>query len=266
MLKAPSEFIIVFIMISVLLLLGMVVFISVVIYRYQQKQNAYFKDIEALKASHENALLQAQVEVQEQTIQNMSQEIHDNIGQKLTLAKLYLNTIEFANTQKSSLQVHDAVDIIGAAIDNLTSLSRSMSSEAILKNGLREALQFETDRLRKTGLYSICFSATDEPAFLDKHTELLVFRMVQEALNNIIKHAGASVIDINLYCSSNLLTVEISDDGNGFNMDEKIAGSGLQNIHKRARMLQGHVTISSDINAGTEIKIEIPLYEIDKTN
>ncbi len=260
MLKAPTEFIIVFIVVSVMLILGMAVFIATIIYRYQQKQNAYFKDIETLKISHENILLQSQLEIQEQTFQTISREIHDNIGQKLTLAKLYLHTFDFADMKKARLQVNDTIDIISEVITHLSDLSRSMSSEIILSNGLIKALEFEAVQLAKPGVHTINFSATGNPIYLDIDTELLLFRMVQEALNNIVKHAEATVIHIKLYNAANQLVIQIHDNGKGFNITETRPGTGLQNIKKRAAMLKGYVSInSSDI--GTKIKIEIPMYD-----
>lgn len=258
MLKAPSAFIIVFIVVSVILILAMAIFILMIIYRYQQRQNIYFKGIETLKTSHENTLLQSQLEMQEHTFQTISREIHDNIGQKLTLAKLYLNTLNFADTAKVRLQINDSVDIIGETISELSDLSRSMSSEIIVNNGLIKALEFETAQLAKSGMYTINFSVTGNPVFVDTNTALVVFRMVQEALNNIIKHAAAFVIDINLHYTNNLLTVQIHDNGRGFNIAETRHGTGLQNIKKRATLLKGNITISSSAGEGTKIKIEIP--------
>jgi two-component system, NarL family, sensor kinase len=103
MFDKTDQSIIIFIITSALLILLLIGFITTIIYRYQQKQNAYFKDIETLKTSHENSLLQAQLEIQEQTFQNISREIHDSIGQKLTLAKLHLNTLEYNNRDKTIL-------------------------------------------------------------------------------------------------------------------------------------------------------------------
>src|SRR5690349_4385008 len=191
MLKAPTEFLVAFIIISVILILGLVAFISAIIYRYQKKQNAYFKDIEALKVSHQNSLLQSQLEIQEQTFQNISREIHDNIGQKLTLAKLHLNTLGYDDIEKTTIQVNDSVTMISEAINDLSDLSRSMNSEIILNNGLIKALEFEAVQITKSGKYKISFSATGNPVFLDANTELVLFRIVQEALTNIIKHACA---------------------------------------------------------------------------
>jgi signal transduction histidine kinase len=206
-------------------------------------------------------MLQSQLELQEQTFQNISREIHDNIGQKLTLAKLYLNTLNHADTDKAMEQLNDSVNMIGEAINSLSDISRSMSSEIILNNGLIKALEFEAAQLTKTGIYKINFSATGNQVFMDNNTELVLFRIVQEALNNIVKHADASIIDINLHYSSSLLTVQINDNGKGFYTNETEAGTGLQNIKKRAGILKGNLTLNSTINTGTQIKIEIPLYE-----
>lgn len=264
MLKAPTEFIAIFILISVLLILVLVVFISTIIYRYQQKQNTYLKDIESLNTSHENTLLKSQLEIQEQTFQKISREIHDNIGQKLTLAKLHLNTLLYADISKTVSQVSDSVNMIGEAINDLSDISRSMSSEILLSNGLIEAVELEINQVTKTGLYEMNFSVTGNPVFLSTETELVLFRIVQEVLNNIIKHANASVIDINLHYGNALLTMQIKDNGQGFCNNEIHSGTGLRNIKKRTDILQGHFGIDSSINVGTHITIEIPLHESSK--
>ena len=243
-----------------ILLLLFISFIITIVYKYQQKQNSHYKDIESLKVSYENNLLQSQLEIQEQTFQNISREIHDNIGQKLTLAKLYLNTLDFEENDKKSLQVNNSVNIIGEAINDLSDLSHSMSSEIILNNGLIKALEFEAVQLTKSGMYKICFSATGNPVFMDTNTELMLFRVVQEVLNNIVKHADASEIDINLHYTDALLIIEIEDNGKGFYTGKTWAGTGLQNIKKRTNILKGNFNINSTIDVGTQIKIEIPFY------
>ncbi len=255
-----TQGIIVFFIGITFLLLLFISFIVTIVYKYQQKQNIYFKDLEELKASHENALLQSQLEMQEQTIQNLSREIHDNIGQKLTLAKLHLNTLDYADSHKTILQVNDSVNMISEAIKDLSDLSHSMSNEIILNNGLIKGLEFEAALLEKSGIYKINFSTTGNPIFMNANTELVLFRIVQESLNNIVKHAGASVIDILLHYNTTLLTMEIHDNGNGFDPDLARLGTGLQNIKKRAAILKGDLKIYST-NTGTKIKIEIPLDE-----
>lgn len=261
MLKAPTEFIIIFIIVSVIFMLALVFFIFLLVYKYQQKQNAYFRDIEALKDSHKNALLQSQLEIQEQTILNISREIHDNIGQKLTLAKLHLNTLGYESTEKQPVEVKDSIMMISEAINDLTNLSRSMNSDILLNNGLIRALEHEAELLTKSGLYEINLQVSGDPVFLDASSELILFRIVQEAVNNIIKHAAASVIEIGLHYGNELLIMSVADNGKGFQADQNHYGAGLLNMKKRAAMLKGVLQVSSIPNLSTQIKIEIPIYE-----
>ena len=204
-------------------------------------------------------MLQSQLEIQEQTFQNISREIHDNIGQKLSLVKLYFNTLNYSNSDKTALQVADSVNIISQAINDLSDLSRSLSSENILNNGLIHALKFEVAQLKNLGKYEVNFSTSDNSVFLNGQSELVIFRIVQEALNNIIKHAAADIINIELQYNSQLLTINIIDNGKGFKSNSISNGIGLLNMKKRAKILNGNLVINSIPGVHTQIKIEIPV-------
>ncbi|MBS1509854.1 MAG: sensor histidine kinase [Bacteroidetes bacterium] len=265
MFDKTDQSIIIFVLASLLLILILITFIAIIFYRYQQKQNAYFKDIEALKIAHENAILQSQLEIQEQTFQHISREIHDNIGQKLTLAKLHLNTLNYSSVEETLQVVTDSVNIIGEAINDLSDLSHSMSSEMLLNNGLINALEFEVEQLQKTGLYQIQFSVNGNAVFLSAQTELVLFRIVQESVNNIIKHASATAIKLQLEYETGNLLLYIHDNGIGFNTDGKFSGTGLPNIKKRVALLNGRLDIESTKGNGTQITITIPINENDNT-
>lgn len=261
MFNKADQSIIIFVLTSLFLILLLVSFISTILYKYKQKQNAYLKSLEELKIAHENQLLQTQLEIQELTFQNISREIHDNIGQKLSLAKLHLNTLNYGFLEKTAHTVTDTVNMISEAINDLSNLSRSMSSENILNNGLIKALEFEVEQLIKPGIFQVKFSTTGYPIFLDANIELVLFRIVQEAINNIIKHAAASCIDIELHYAEDLLKIKISDNGKGFNLDTISNGTGLLNMKKRAKMLNGTLEIKSFPDIHTQIIIEIPVHE-----
>lgn len=262
MFNSPTEVAIVFLIVCTLLIALLIGFITTMIYRYQQKQNKYYKDLEELKINHANEMLQSQLEIQEQTFENISREIHDNIGQKLTLAKLHLNTLHIKNTEKATIQLNDSITIISEAINDLSDISRSMSSEIILNNGIVKALEFEISQLKKSSLYEIDLEVTGNPVFLESQKELVLFRIIQEALNNIMKHSYASSILIGLHYDEHLLLLTISDDGKGFASEiisEK--GTGIANMKRRAGLLNGIFTIESKPDCGTFINIKIPLYE-----
>ncbi len=261
MLNSDSQSIIIFIIACTILILLLTGFIAFIIYKYQQKQNAYFQTLEEIKIAHENDMLKSKLEIQEQTFANISREIHDNIGQKLTLAKLHLNTLNMMEKSKLAGQVNNAINMISESINDLSDISRSMSSEIILNNGFIKALEFEVNQLNKPGIYSIKLKVTGETVFLDANTELILFRITQEALNNIVKHANASDIAINLHYEKKQLSLQITDNGKGFDQINKMSGNGLTNMAKRALVLNGLCEVISKPGEGTTIEIVIPFYE-----
>lgn len=265
MFNQSSQAIIIFAICVAILFLLFAVFIVTIIYRYQQKKLTFYKDLETIKTTHQNELLQSQLEIQEQTFQNISREIHDNIGQKLTLAKLQLNTLR-PSDHSLVTNINSSVEMISQAISDLSDISRSLSSEIILSNGLIKALEFETSQLQKSGVYQISFAVTGNPVFMENNTELIIFRIVQEAISNVIKHAKASKISILLHYNSTYLSLCISDNGIGFISDNNTLGTGLQNMRKRALQLFGNLTIDSQYGTGTKIIIDIPLIESKNEN
>lgn len=218
--------------------------------------------MEEMKIEHENEILKSQVEIQEQTFENISREIHDNIGQKLTLAKLHLNTMNLCNNDIASASLNNSVKMISEAINDLSDLSRSMSSEIILQNGLIKALEFDVAQMNKSCLFKIDLLVNGDPVFLDSQKELVLFRIVQEALNNIMKHAAAQKIEITMNYLKNHVEMLIKDDGRGFvNDSSMLKGTGIANMNRRAGMLNGHCNVTSIPGDGTQIKIEIPIHE-----
>jgi two-component system, NarL family, sensor kinase len=117
-------------------------------------------------------------------------------------------------------------------------------------------------QMEKTGAYEINLFVTGDIIFLDTKRELILFRIVQEALTNIIKHAAASIIKISIDYASDFVSLLISDNGKGFinNMEQK-KGIGLINMNKRAKLLNGICEIKTNPADGTTIKIKIPLYD-----
>jgi two-component system, NarL family, sensor kinase len=252
--QQTEQIIFLFIIIFTVLLLLLSSFIVFIIYRYKQKQNAHLQTLQTIQTTHENAIMQAQLEMQEQTFKNISREIHDNIGQKLALVKLQLITLQTNTT----IPFEDSISSIGHVINDLSDLSRTMSADAILANGIVQAIRFEVQQLNKTALFAVDMLVTGDVVFLESKQELILFRIVQEALQNIIKHANATVVNIVLDFTKHNMSVSISDNGKGF-IEDKHIGQGLKNIVARAKMLDGTCSIISSLQKGTALKITIPI-------
>ena len=211
----------------------------------------------------ETQLLKAQLELQEQTLQNISQEIHDNIGQALTFAKLNINTIDLYKTEETQSKLAASRNLINKAIQDLRNLSRTSNIDFIHEAGLVASIKCQLLFLEKTGLYTTFFNASDDYYDTEPDTEIVLFRVVQELLNNIVKHAEATAIEVNIDYRQDALVIAVNDNGKGFGKAAQKAGCyekgfGLQNMKKRIGVIHGLFHIDSTSGRGTRVQIEVP--------
>lgn len=232
---------------------------------HQKKQVQYFREKEQLKTLFEKEVLQTQLEIQEQTFINISQEIHDNIGQVLSLAKLHINTIADAHPQSLQTKLQDSKHLISKAIQDLRDLSKSINTDYINEIGLLQAIEYELGIIQRSGTYQVICNTSGTKQRLGQQEELILFRIVQEALHNIIKHAKATIITVNITFEHDLFTLHLNDNGIGFD-SSKLAlnnyegfGLGLRNLYNRARLINANIRINSKPGEGTSIVLTLPL-------
>jgi signal transduction histidine kinase len=214
-----------------------------------------------MKAAFEKELLEAQLDMQEQTMKHIAQEIHDNIGGTLTLAKLNLNTIRSEQTNSSQEKIGNAKELVTKAISDLRTLSKTLHGEAVLSAGIARAIEMELKLVDKASVFETSLFVSGTPSPIDQQKELILFRTVQEALNNAIKHSGATQIHVHLDYRNETLLISIQDNGNGLDLaaieKDPEKGSGLRNMKNRTNMIGGEFFI--DGNSGTKIQISLPI-------
>jgi len=249
--------IVIFISVTIIVLL---LFVFVLILNYQKKQIQHTKNLENLEKESELRLLKTELQVQETTFQHISREIHDNIGQKLTLVKLNLSNLNAELTHVNHQQmVAEVSDMLTIALNDLRDLSRSMSSDMIKQNGLMKAIEFELQQINKAGRFNIRLVVKGDVPFMESDVELTIFRIIQESLSNIMKHAEATQITVQISCNNTSLEFEVEDNGCGIDLSgSEHFGNGLKNIHARAIALKGNVKLISDKGKGTTVRITIP--------
>lgn len=234
---------------------------------YNEKSLALQKNLEELKLNQEKMILETEMEIKEQTFQFISREIHDNVIQTLSLAKLNLNILDYESPIDNKLLVNKSVDLISKSLSDLNYLSKSLDTDLIENHGLVESLQFELEKWIMHSKIQLKLDVNGEIIHLKTSTELIVFRIIQESLSNILKYANATSILIVLNYFSNSLLLTITDDGIGFNpekeMENKMIGkkAGLKNMKQRAEMADGKFEIESNANRGTTISVKLP-YQI----
>lgn len=252
------------IIIITLFLLIVAIGIIMLVLVYQKKQLQYLREKEQLKVAFEKEILESKLEIQEQTLKNISQEIHDNIGQILSLAKLTINTMNLNEQETLQEKINDSKQLIGKAIQDLRDLSRSLDTDYVTEMGLIKSIEYEFQLIKKTGNYETNLIQEGNSYRLSPQQELILFRIFQEVMNNIIKHAKASSITVNVHYLPGNFLLQIKDNGQGFdisltNIDIEKSGSGIKNMQNRSRLIGATFDIESEPAIGTTVKISLPL-------
>jgi signal transduction histidine kinase len=240
----------------------MVSFIIIILFSLHNKQKGFTHDLLEAKANYDREKYKAQLEIKEQTSQEISREIHDNVGQILSLAKLGLGTLDLDRKEESKNSIAEISDIIEKALDDLRHLSRTLNAEVITKGGLKKSIEMQVGYIQRGGKFNINFNVSGEPIFLLETKEIILFRIIQEAVNNIIRHATATDICISLFYEKNFLKLKIQDNGKGFSLgeqsDEPKSINGIYNMRHRAKLIEAEFEIDSKPGKGTSIIVTTP--------
>lgn len=251
------------ILLTTLLIILMSAFLIFISFLHRRRQIMYLEKINKIQMDFEKSIVQAQLEIQEQTFQHISREIHDNITLSLTLSKLNLHTLDWNNREKNTEKLNAAIGLITKSIAELSDISKSLNADIIIQQGLLKAVEEEIQRIRQAGLFSIRYELTGDPVYMESPKELIIFRIIQEAFNNIIKHAEATEASLILHYNTKTLHVSVSDNGNGFDKELIMAKAnggqaGLKNMATRVAMLKGEMKTNSQPGKGTILSFSIP--------
>ena len=220
---------------------------------YLKKKNFLRLEQERMKTVYEQTLLRSQLEIQEQTFAQISREIHDNIGQVLSLVRLNINTM---GPEPVPDKIAFTDELLGKAITDLRTLSHNLDAKHIKRIGLTEAFMQLLNILSKTGKFKTSYTGHSVPDLDDEHS-IILYRIVQEALNNIIKHSCATAVSIDVSDLDKGMAITIADNGKGFDTSTQSDGVGLKNMQDRAKVIGASVQIISKPGEGTNAIITL---------
>lgn len=245
------------------LLLTLFAFFTILYVALQKRKELQYK-LEKQRLAHEyqSELLQSRIEVQEQAFRYFSEEIHDNIGQVLSLVKLQLYKIARNTKDEGTLKdIQTSTELMTKAITDLRNLSHTANGGYILNAELAEVIKKELNYISSAKGITCNFRADGVPYSLGQERNLLIFRIIQESLSNALKHGNPDELNINVNYHPERVTVCVKDNGAGFDMEEPkdgAAGLGLNNMNLRAALLKGKLDIRSEKEKGTTITLDIP--------
>lgn len=216
---------------------------------------------ENLEISYQKDLLATRLEVQEQSMTLISEEIHDNVGQLLTMSRTYLSMLKKEdNHERNQSLIDRTFTMISQALTDLRHISHSLNGKLIAEMGLTSFLEKDLEHMTNSlGLKFNLQVIGNEELPLTQEQSLLLYRVIQESIQNVLKHAQATEVIIILNNSTDALDVKITDNGKGFDTENINYNSlGLRNMLHRAKLLKGELNLSSTIGKGTEVLMHIP--------
>jgi signal transduction histidine kinase len=234
--------------IVLLLLIGGIIFFIV---QYNRRRKKHDMEKYLLDENHKTELFSVKLDTQQQTMLHIGREIHDNVGQKLTLASLYTK-------QLSSDKMMEIATIIDESLTELRQLSKSLTNPLYSSGDLIDLLKEEAVRINTSGVCHISIVATT-PAQLSPANKHIVFRLLQEFIQNSLKHAACRKIEIILSKTDRQLHIKAYDDGKGFDSTIVSTGIGLQNMQRRSEQLQAEYCLTSEVGKGTCLSLMLNL-------
>jgi two-component system, NarL family, sensor kinase len=253
---------IIFLVFISLFVLIMITFIIVILFYFEKKQRAFTHTIIAVKADYEMELYRTKLEIKEQTSQYISMDIHDNVGQSLSLAKMILSTLEPNENYEIKEGISETAELLEFALDNLRHIGRTLNSEIVKKGGLKNSIELQVAYIQRRGKINIQLHVNGKQIGLEETKEIFLYRIVQEAINNILRHANATSVNIYLVYSTDSLKLQIEDNGKGFDLNAQISApnqfNGIYNMQNRAKLIGAEFIIESTVGRGTNIIIISP--------
>jgi two-component system, NarL family, sensor kinase len=251
--------------IGIILGLLLVSFIVAVLVFHKRRQKQHEQEFILIKAAHEQEILRTQMEIQQDTLNAIAQEIHDNINQVLQTTIMTLDAMPLEESHPAYAIARESHRMATKAQRDLRNITHRLHTGYIIAEGLIQAIRHELTPLQVSGVIKHKVTASaDDRALKDQETVFL-FRIFQEALQNILKHANASyvIVDVENDTEGNFV-MSIEDNGCGFapattGQDAQPKGLGLKNIYNRAKTLGAAINITSQMEEGTKIVVKLPL-------
>lgn len=240
------------VLLGFILMLLMASFIVTMVIVHRQKQLQNKQKLAAVRAEYEKTIINAEKEIRENTLTFVGRELHDNIGQLLSLAKMNLSS-------SKPEKVSEGKSMINQIIKEVRALSKSLNLDWVESISLEDFIQNELGKLKSAAFCQTQFTINGVEAILDKDKKIILIRTIQECLNNAIKHAKPKSISFHMETKPEHLMICIKDDGVGFDTTHASNGSGMYNLKNRMLTIGGNFEIKSKPGEGTDIKLSLPI-------
>lgn len=236
----------------ILIILFLVVFVVVFFYVFQKRKNKLLFERWEAQRRYEREIVNSRLEIQEQTLRNVGWELHDNIGQLLSVARMQLNMVGRVVEDSAKEQVREIGDIVGDTLKEVRSLSKSLNNEVVGYMGLENSIINELDRFQRLKILQTELQVTGEKKEVRQKDAIIIFRILQEFFSNVIKHARANHLRVKLDFTD-VLYIEVVENGKGFDPEQVAKSSGLLNMKSRAELIGASYQLESQPGQGSKL-------------
>ncbi|MCX8533274.1 sensor histidine kinase [Chryseobacterium luquanense] len=238
--------------VTLLIIVLTMIFVYVI---FIQKKTTLLIEQKEKDMRFEKELATSQIEMKEQTLNYIGQELHDDLGQKLSVVRLRQNQLIARMKDSEKEELMELNELLGECIQDIRDLSKTLITEQVIHFGLIESLEREISKIRKLRLLTVELITKKHDIDIAPKHGLILFRIIQESINNILKHSRAKNVLIKIEDNHEKLNILISDNGKGFNTNVQKDGSGLKNMELRAKIIHAEFFIQSEPEKGTQTSI-----------
>lgn len=233
---------------STALLLGLLGLMGALLVLNNNRRHRYRAEMAELELRHKQAVMSAEREAVEHTMRGIGSELHDNVGQLLSVSCLGISTV--IDDQGGNTRLEAARGALEQGMDEVRRLGHTLNSDMWVERSFSDALSAECERIERVGLARMHLLLLGEPPSLSPDAKTILFRVFQEVVANALKHANADTIEVSL-SETEAIRLTISDNGKGIDTGSEHGGSGLTNIRRRCELIGFQAELSSAPGKGT---------------
>jgi two-component system NarL family sensor kinase len=257
-------------LIATMAMLMMSFFVISFVTYYQKRKFEEEKKLNEIEKNYNRLLLDTALNSEETERRRIAQDLHDDIGTMLSLTKLSLNQLSKivgSSGEKEDHIMRKSQSLVEETILHVRRITRDLVPTTLERFGLAEAIEEFIHKLEEDNLLSLSFRCNvDEFPRLGQKIELTIYRIMQELVNNAIKHANCTKIEIDLQINNKIITLGVTDNGVGFDpeliKENNLAGLGLLGIESRLAIVDGHVTYEKPEGGGSSAIAQVPVVDI----
>lgn len=253
---AKEELLLIIYFVAVILLLTTFTIVFFIVYQ-RRKNKMLIEKFEAEKR-FESEIVKSRLEIQNQTLKNVGWELHDNIGQLLSVANMQLNILTGIPETPKPESLKEIKSIVASSLQEVRALSKSLNSDVVEYAGLVKSLKNEFDRFERLNVIQTKFEITGEQWEIPQKDAIILFRILQEFISNVIKHAKADLLSVSIQYLPESLSIQLKDNGKGFDAGVVEKSSGLLNMENRAALLGAEFLLASQAEKGTTLNLLYP--------